>query len=317
MVKKALNVVILISIFYSHCLTLLAQQQEKYFLLDNQDARYQTMSYTLNAQPLYGIDEQIEIYNILPTQRRYPDGHTIILFSVLPDLKAEENWRSIDKEKVVSDTISISALLNFAEENSLYQRFDKKYGDTTKYFNRFNLVIKKDRKYFVAKNCLLQFYAVRNRPSLFNSLYNTINIRQDPVSIVDFKQMYEGFYENNRHYSSRFPLDSYHDPFSYFDCLRDRREYLSNTFLHKGILCYQFWTYTDWSSPTYRALESSVHYVVERGIDRFVYCEQKGIIGGSFDFYFFAHRTEIGLDMERFKSNIYEEKVMIAEELKK
>lgn len=65
---------------------------------------------------------------------------------------------------------------------------------------------------------------------------------------------------------------------------------------------YQYWTYTDWH-------ENTIGYEVERGIDRFVYVPDKGIVGGSFDFYF--HRKEIGFNLVQFAKNIKEEKVML------
>jgi hypothetical protein len=72
---------------------------------------------------------------------------------------------------------------------------------------------------------------------------------------------------------------------------------------------YQFWTFIDWTAP-----DSS--YYIERGIDRFVYLQGKGIIGGSFDFYFYFNRKKLPIKYTDFLNNIKEEKVMIADNFK-
>src|SRR5690606_39188885 len=105
-----------------------------------------------------------------------------------------------------------------------------------------------------------------------------------------------------------FPLDSYQNIYSTFDRIRDRREYLSRKFDYKGYRAYQFWTYMDWIHPM------SLYYY-ERGIDRFVYIPEKGVVGGSFDFYFLFHHRDIKLNMTRFRENIYQERVMLAEDI--
>ncbi|WP_223583020.1 hypothetical protein [Sphingobacterium sp. GVS05A] len=71
-------------------------------------------------------------------------------------------------------------------------------------------------------------------------------------------------------------------------------------------LAYQFWTYTNWHAHAHE-------YEFDRGIDRFVYLPGKGIIGGSFDFYFYFHRKKLPIKYVDFMNNIKEEKVMIAD----
>ena len=100
----------------------------------------------------------------------------------------------------------------------------------------------------------------------------------------------------------------YSSNYSVFDRIRDRKEFLSKSIQIGNHVAYQFWTFTDWHCKQYE-------YEVERGIDRFVYIADKGIVGGSFDFYFYFHRKEIALDSTRFRDNIYNEKVMIAKDI--
>ncbi|MEN5233942.1 hypothetical protein [Sphingobacterium faecium] len=72
-------------------------------------------------------------------------------------------------------------------------------------------------------------------------------------------------------------------------------------------LAYQFWTYTNWHEHRHK---------FDRGIDRFVYHPSKGIIGGSFDFYFYFHRKKLPIGYADFMQNIKEEKIMIADNYK-
>ncbi|MDR2283821.1 MAG: hypothetical protein LBE37_11455 [Sphingobacterium sp.] len=60
-----------------------------------------------------------------------------------------------------------------------------------------------------------------------------------------------------------------------------------------------------------------------RGIDRFVYVPNKGIVGGSYDFYFkdplprdYKQVARRNINMAEFKKNIYDEKIMLAKEVR-
>ncbi|NGF57119.1 hypothetical protein G5B00_11400 [Parapedobacter sp. SGR-10] len=219
----------------------------------------------------------------------------------MPNLEGNADWAIVNLDSIAKDTLSYKNL-NELKESSLAQRFDKTYSEKTKYFNEINLVVERGGKYYAAKNCLLQFFAIRNRPDPFPNFYGTINTEQSPCSIKDMRALYKEKYKS----ISDFPLDSYETMYGSFDRIRDRREYLSKIFDYKGQKAYQFWTYTNW-------YQQGVFYEVDRGIDRFVYIPEKGIVGGSFDFYFYFHRKDIQLSMVRFSENIYAEKVMLAE----
>ncbi|MCY4781193.1 hypothetical protein ORI89_16140 [Sphingobacterium sp. UT-1RO-CII-1] len=273
----------------------------KYFVIEEDSPKYDIRKYVLNTEDTYGYQGKVELYNILSTAVR-PELQDIILFSILPDFENTENWEEIEQEIIKENLLTTKELFDL-KEISLFQRFDKLYGEKTKFFNEYILVLKKNDKYFAAKHCLLQFFAVRNRTDIFPNFYGTINILQKPVTITSFKKVFHEQFKDEV-----FPLETWSVPYSSFDRLRDRREFLSKKFEYNGYWAYQFWTYTDWHEPTY-------FYEIDRGIDRFVYIPEKGIVGGSFDFYFYFHRKQFGFTIADFKQNMYEEKVMLAQEL--
>jgi len=180
-----------------------------------------------------------------------------------------------------------------------------KYGDTTKYWNDYKLVIKRQGKFYTSKTILLEFYAVRNRPEMFNNLIGTININLPMYPIAKIKDIFEKTFKE-----SEFPLFTLRENSrsSRFDRLRDRKEFLSKKYIIKDTEAYQFWTYTDWH-------EDYKLYEYQRGVDRFVYLPGKGIVGGSYDFYFFKNRKQLKLTVADFIKNMLEEKVMIADNL--
>lgn len=289
--------------------------QTRYFIIPDQPEGYTIDRYKLSTDKLYGAKETVALFTLTFSDSRKavdtdkPDPNTdlnLILLSVLPDLDGNSDWTEINIDTVKNNIITSGHLRNLFNL-STFSEFDKTYGAKTKYFDEYQIIKKIDSKYFVSKHCLLQFYAVRNRPSIFQNSFGTINIEQEPIKIPEmetiFKKRYPGFI---------FPPYSIGEtPYSYrnasFNFLRDRKEYLSKVIkLKNNDLAYQFWTYTNWH-------QHDDEYEIDRGIDRFVYLPGKGIIGGSFDFYFYFHRKKLPIKYADFMNNIKEEKVMIAD----
>jgi len=140
-------------------------------------------------------------------------------------------------------------------------------------------------------------------------VFGTINIEQEPLKITEMETIFK-----KRYPGTNYPPYTIGDtPYSYssaIDYLRDRKEFLSKTIkFQNGEIGYQFWTYTNWHTHDHE-LE------VDRGIDRYVYVPGKGIVGGSFDFYFYFYRKKLPIKFSDFLNNVKEEKVMIAPEFK-
>lgn len=300
--QKALNVhnvmkqtLVLCSLVLSSIFCVSAQSR-KYIMLDMLDSACRIERYTLNTEELYGTDHTIEMYNV---------WHRIglVLISVLPDFRQDGLWEKLDTSTVSNQILS-------------YRDFDRAIRD--KYFvpgsekktMGYSLIKQVDNDFYACKNCLLEYFNIRDYPPEFHATYGTINIGQSKLTIREMKEAYK------RHYSHDwFPLDL-RDKLSMGDQLLLRREYLSKELEINGEKAYQFWTFIDWNV--------SDGMNVQRGIDRFIYLPGKGIVGGSYDFYF-AFRAKLDftpmenrytISMDQWMQNILDEKVMLAEELK-
>ncbi|MFC3196938.1 hypothetical protein ACFOET_04850 [Parapedobacter deserti] len=280
------------------------KQRTQYVMLDMLDSLYDLNRYTLNAQDLYGVDETIEIYNI--------HAAGLVLFSILPDFTSDKNWSEVDLNEIQDQVFGERSLRRelgnrIASENSK----DKK---TLQY----SLVKSEGGKYFRSNQCLAEFFFIDTYPSLFNVPYGTINTGQDTLSIQQMKNVYRETLNIPGQWS--FPMDVrwLGGTLLLPNRLLLQREYLSREFEIDGEKAYQFWTFTDWNTHD--------GYNLHRGIDRFIYMPEKGVVGGSYDFWFLYFDTWSNPPIERKRNNktkeelwqnVLEEKVMLAEELKR
>ncbi|MEN5436510.1 hypothetical protein ABE545_22965 [Sphingobacterium faecium] len=290
--------------------------QVKYYMIPDQTDGYIINQYNLSTEKLYGIKKNVELFCLtFPVIDTIRNGDlqnpnidfNIVLLSVLHDLTSNSDWTEINIDSVSNDLITHSHLKRLFSLNT-YSEFNKQYGDKNKYFDEYQIIKKFDKKYYKSKHCLLQFFAVRNRPSVFQNSFGTINTEQEPLSVLKMEHIFK-----KRYPKDTFPLYTIGEsPYSYssFDYLRDRKEYLAKVIkLSNDNLAYQFWTYTNWHKHRHE-------FEFDRGIDRFVYLPGKGIIGGSFDFYFYFHRKKLPIQYSDFVQNIKDEKVMMADQFK-
>lgn len=289
----------------------------KYFIIEEDTEDYHLMTYDLSTKSLYGIDRKVSLFNLILKNKIWTndrkehfsekkDNSNLILFSVLPDLKSNIDWIEISLDTIQGQMVTSSHLMELFLKNTV-SFMNEKNREVTKYFNSYKPILKRGNQFFIPKNCLLEFYVVNNRPDIFSNPYGTINTQLSPISILHFAEIFKKTDPN-----AKFPLYTIGDDNTYtsFDRIRDRREYLSRVLeLPKGIKAYQFWTYSDWYGQSF-------NYIFDRGIDRFVYHPSKGIIGGSFDFYFYFNRKKLPIEYSDFLQNIKEEKVMIADSYK-
>jgi len=292
-----------------------SKPETRYFLIEDNPRTYRLSTFDLSTRSLYGIDRKITLFNIMfddfgvasnsESGKIKTEKAPIFLFSVLPDLENNSDWKEISLDSVKDKMIHLDYLnsLFIANTMGVPEQIQR---DVTKYFNDYQVIVKKSGKYLVSKNCLLQFYSVCNRPDPFTTADNTINIKSAPISVLNFEKIFKNAYPHDT-----YPLYTIGDnnTFTVFQRMRDRRAYLSKIYkVANGETAYQFWTFADWH-------EHLQYYEFDRGIDRFVYTAEKGIIGGSFDFYFYFNRKKIGMKFSSFMNNIKEEKVMIADGL--
>ncbi|WP_407488197.1 hypothetical protein [Elizabethkingia anophelis] len=283
---------------------------QKYLLLDSIKTKFKVEEYTLSTKELYNIDKRIEVYNI------FVDPKNILLMSVLPQLETQlskteytdydkltkvlvttteknVNWKKIDFNQIRNNILSIGDINALSSEWEIQNSPDKK---TFKY----QLVKKIGNSYYISENCLTEFFTIANVQNPLISPYGTINIIEPKVTIIEMEGVFKKRFSN-----FPFPLDIRERLGArYSDMNFSIHNYLSKDYLIKGNKAYQFWTLDGWWYH-----DGMNEY---RGIDRFVYIPEKGIVGGSYDFYF----RKLNILNTLLWDNIINEKVMIAEELK-
>lgn len=304
------KILIILVIFFTHFVF-----GQKYILLDS--LKTKTKEYTLETKNLYNIDKQIEIYNVF-----IHEG--ILLFSVLPpyndvkkipqtsifynklsgnynnvtkEVNISGNWEKIDFEVIKQNIVSISHILSgFTAEWGWDLTPEKKTFE-------YKLVKKIGNNYYASNTCLTELFLIKNSTYPFITPYGTINILEPKVTI---KHMYDAYVQQFP--KDKFPLDIWEQSRSRGnDGAYTARNYLSKEFKIKNYTAYQFWTLDVWWS-----MHGDNHH---RGIDRFVYIPEKGIVGGSYDFYF-RYPEGFHIPDTILWKNILEENVMTAEELK-
>ncbi|NML58139.1 hypothetical protein [Chryseobacterium cheonjiense] len=278
---------------------------QKYILLDSLK-KYDVKEYTLNTKDIYSIDKEIDIYNFFISRE------VILLFSVLPPLEKDpilnskqmmqNNWIAVDIEKVKNQALTGKQIYKLVEEWSVNNTPEKKTFD-------YKIVKKENGKYYASKYCLTELFNISSIEFPLISSYGVINIMDKEVSI---KQMQVSF-------EKQFPDTKFILDFREQDYIRNLsiyynyRNYLSKILTIKKKKAYQFWTFDGWWVQD--------GYNEHRGIDRFLYIPNKGIVGGSYDFYFkFKPKisgNEYFIESEKkLWDNIINEKIMLANELK-
>lgn len=270
---------------------------QKYISIDDLKGSFQINKFTLKTNALYAIDREVEIYNVFLSE------NIIMLFSVLPDLEPHGgNWVGVDKSTVKEKMVTGDQLLSLASDWLL----DNKPENKTL---AFSVVKKVGDNYFASKNCLAELFRIQDTESPIIPVYGTINVSEQKLTIKEMEALFKRQFPN-----SGFVLDP-REPSTRKDISDSymKKYYLSKQFKIRDIAVYQFWTFDGWE--TIDGLDE------HRGIDRFVYAPAKGIVGGSYDFWFslkpkISSSQYFMVDKNILWNNILNEKVMIAEELK-
>ncbi|HLW50206.1 MAG TPA: hypothetical protein VKZ78_04480, partial [Sphingobacteriaceae bacterium] len=276
--------------------SLRAQPNRQFVMLDMLDSAFQVNNYTLNTRELYGTDHTLELYNV-------HIGAALVLFTVLPDFAGHESWERVDTATLKGTIVQYDSF-----HRAMLAKYSEFY-NTQKSMN-YALIKKEGEEFFVSRHCLFEYFNLREYPPVIHAPYGTVNIGQSPLSI---REMREALGERDLRWL--YPTDiRNHGLLS--DQPMIRREYLSRILEINGEMAYQFWSFTDWN------VSDGFNY--HRGADRFIYLPGKGIIGGSYDFYFYfrakldftPRSARYTISMDEWFQNILDEKVMLAEELK-
>ncbi len=291
---------------------LIARGEKKYLILDSKDTRYSIKHYKMHTNELYKTNLRIELYNVI-FPKKTNQHERILVISALPDLSTGKLWKEIKLGEVEGNAIDPSDYIRF---ESPVTGFKNNVFDLKK-FNEIKLVKHDSGRWWVSTNCLIEsFEIVPQGLPYFPSIYGQIVLDQNPVTINEFIK--------------NFPPTEYKDilglPFLLTDVggqadnlngWRTWKEFLSKKITVNGNEeGFQFWT-----SAATNVADS---YDVSQGLGRFIYIPGKGIIGGSYDFYFmtlpgiylnkpgekiYSHR----LTSDQWNENIINEKIMIAE----
>ncbi|UTF93056.1 hypothetical protein J2O08_18000 [Elizabethkingia anophelis] len=269
---------------------------QKFISIDSLQSNYKIKKYTFNTKELYGFDKTIEVYNVFITPQK------ILLVTILPNLKEKDNWKKL---KVSIETKEIYTSKQF--KNWIYEKNPK-----NKEFGFEKIIKKINGEYYVSNVSLIELFNIGNYPSPLVSAYGTLNIAENKVSIKEMSKVYADVY-TKKDQRLFFPMDVRETE----HIQHDNMDYLFRTYFSKEYrigkdIAYQFWTFDGWWIID--------GYNYQRGIDRFVYIPEKGIVGGSYDFYFKLRpktvQNNISISTDKLWDNILNEKVMIAEELK-
>ncbi|MFD2554387.1 hypothetical protein [Sphingobacterium tabacisoli] len=309
--KKA---VVLLRGFILICMPFVAAGQQRCFIvdMDSVSADYKITHFTLSTQELYGIDLDIDVFNVLPILKENPRFDSeylmaptryLFTFSVLPVFDGKSKWIEYDQKPDDIDYLSFERLQTLGRKTL----HDLPYVDVPA---QYGILFKKGNKYYRSRASFLQVFYVQDYPDVFTIPRHVIDINQPLLTIKQMKGIYE-----NEFKGGEFPIV----PGVYarkYDNYSLERFYLSSKpALQNGEVGYQFWTFVPWG----RVMDD---HEWERGIDRFVYVPGKGIVGGSYDFYFkdplsreYKPVARRKINMLEFKQNIFDEKVMLAKEV--
>lgn len=267
-------------------------------MLDSLNNNFSVTHYTLSTKELYGINKKIEIYNV-PMWK----GEFLLLLSVLPSFTENDNWSKINYDSFKGKIVALSQIRNYTK--SIYNSHSIDFENINTL--NFGLIKKVGGDYYLSNICLAERFNVRNFPFPLMTGYKTINIGNPIITICDFQKQLPSQYLT--------PMNPEEKIFIMLDRNMLENQYLSKKSIIGKDTAYQFWTFTDWSV--------SDGWNKHRGVDRFIYVPGKGIVGGSYDFWF-AFKPPLveykvkGMPVkaEKLWDNIINEKVMIAEELK-
>ncbi|UZJ63994.1 hypothetical protein OKW96_16500 [Sphingobacterium sp. KU25419] len=138
-----------------------AMANTKYFIIEEDTEDYHLTTYDLSTKSLYGIDRKVSLYNLILKNRTWTNDHTeylsekkdnssLILFSVLPDLNSNIDWVEVSLDTIKGQIVLYSQLKTLFYENTV-SFMNGKNKETTKYFNSYKPVMKKENNFLSLK----------------------------------------------------------------------------------------------------------------------------------------------------------------------
>lgn len=273
---------------------------QQYFYMGDVDTAKNIKQYTLYTKDLYPkIDKEIKLYNYFASNDR------LFLISVFPSLKEETSWIPVDTVALKDSIVYRSGIEKiFNKAVYYYLKNPYKVKGSIKRNDIIPIISKNGKCWKPTGMCVSEnFFLVSGESREIFPNENLVGSIDTTLPMYSIRTYRENMLKANR----RDPFSVFND-FTFLAPARAPRDFLSHTSTIKGEKAYHFWTLSDWS----------VHdgLNLQRGIERFVYIPGKGIVGGSFDFYF-AYYNLLPEDLNKCLQQRLNEEVMLAEELKK
>jgi len=268
-----------------------------YFIINGGDQKWEIDKIDISSSAkTFDCDQKKftgELYNLHLSSGR------LILFSILPSpVDGGTHWSKVDLKDLKSNVITSFAMDSLSSTN--LKRFEK-----SGYSNRnlvklsnIKIILKKANEYYLPDtDCLTELFDTNvsfpNSGFSNQNPYVKIDTSIVQLNIAQFEKQYQS--KNKGAYS-------YNNPYSEDNKIRPpgfRTPLLM--FSHSGAInnmyVQYFWTLDDWSIDGLN---------LERGIDRFIFCQGVGIIGGDFTFYFKQiFRTYLSANCEKVKLSKY------------
>ncbi|KIO76787.1 hypothetical protein TH53_12745 [Pedobacter lusitanus] len=165
--------------------------------------------------------------------------------------------------------------------------------------NDIKVVINRDGKYYVSNYCITEFFKIVNQELIFpNEMGNVfINIKSPTYSVSEYETKYKHIY--NEYSPNALLTKSASGSSSLKQPLERPLNFLSSKLYVGNYTAYKFWQFSDW-----RIADGTNS---RRGIDRFLYVPEIGIIGGSFDFWF----SQLGISTNEIMKNYLSEVIIL------
>ncbi|MFD2599487.1 hypothetical protein ACFSQ3_11035 [Sphingobacterium corticis] len=301
------SIIIYIVIF--GMVSLSVKAQKKFLMLDSLTEKYSIKHYTLKTDSFYFVKGDIELYNIMPSKKG-----SFALISVLPVQTYTDLWEKVNFEDIPeNEVINPKSYRDYLERPLLWEKDRAPRLD-------LKLIKKVDGAYYISRFCLVEYFILAHHGSELNTPRHVINTGQSLMSIREMEVVFKKNFPDHSFIMTSFFTKNFPSVMIPYGSNDYMRIYLSKVYQIHGEKAYQFWTYAPWNK--------SDGFAEERGIDRFLYIPEKGIVGGSYDFYFkyfstvrtlnyhLEKRKLSELDTNQMLENILEERIMVAEELK-
>ncbi|MCL7987689.1 hypothetical protein M8998_07040 [Sphingobacterium sp. lm-10] len=248
----------------------------------------------------------LHTYNVIFAENEN-NYERIVLVSILPDYDTGEQWSEVDTLNEKFQEVSLTDLQSLFVSNVGYVN-ENMTNIERKYYNEYHVIVENNGKLYKSNNCLLELFDIKSVDPIIPSTYGQLNLKDSELKISEYLDFFSKYYPNYNPALSGYIDNS--KKLNYREWWRFWRDYLSSILRINNDIGYKFWT---------TSFNNSNHNLdFSRGVERLIYIPGKGIVAGSYDFYFrplFETNGDGDVFNNLFYKNMVEEKVALASEL--